>query len=168
MRNGLLVFFGLIAVSTTIALLLAGRYREDLTATQDVVLGLIYFMEQHGGRLPASEAEFRSAAFVEPLPDGAIRITPPPQTRFRRQTHGIPIRDLAPFRIRWGTELGALTLSADGKAHDAEGRTVELAAWPSSPSSGKGYTVVLLAAWQEIRSQGAAATGPSKQPLSTP
>lgn len=156
MRNGLLVVFGLLAASTAIALLLYARYRHDLTATQDVVMGLIYFMEQHEGRLPASEAEFRAADYVEALPDGGIRIHAPSKTRFRRQTHGFPVADLAPFAIRWGTDLGSLEVNKRGQALDAEGRVIEVARWPSSPNSGKGYTIVLIAARNEIVSASAA------------
>ncbi len=166
MRNGFLVVFGVLAVSAAIGLFLARQYRTDLTQTQDLVLGLIYFMEQNGGRLPASQDEFLSSSVVERGDSGTFRVVAPPVTKYRPRTHGIPIADLAPFQVNWGVDLGGLTVDERGVARDAQGRKVEVLRWPSSPTSGKGYTIVLLGAYQEIAAGSPAsnASSPATRP----
>jgi len=157
LRAGLAVFAALLVVSGVIGWRLAARYRQDWAATQDLVLGLIYFLEEHNGRFPDSEQEFRASSVIETLGDGAIRVLPRAGTRYGDRPHGIPIRDLSPFRIAWGTDLAALRVDENGAVRDAAGRKVELIRWPSSPPSAKGYTLFLLGVSREIRQPTAAA-----------
>jgi hypothetical protein len=166
-RAGLLVVAATLCVSCILGFALYRKYGPELAAAQDVVTGLIYFLESSGGRFPESEAEFRSADFVETLPSGGIRIHAPAGTRYRRTTHGVEIPSLAPFRIAWGTNLTELRFNEYGRAHDAQGRTVELVSWPSSPPSGKTYSWVLMDIAREIHERRAAASAPSAQPASS-
>ena len=96
MKSGLTVVAVLLLISGVVAFWLSRRYGPELTQTQDVITGLIYFMEDHDARFPASEDEFRAAPFIEQTADG-LRVLPKSGTKFRRETHGILIRDLKPF-----------------------------------------------------------------------
>ena len=154
MRSGLLVVGGCLLISTIVAFFLRARFTEELTPTQDLVLGLIYFMEQHDGRLPESEAEFRAADFVHRLDDGSIRIEAPADTRYRHATHGFPIADLTPFQVRWGANLDELHVDERGRVCDAADREVDLVRWPASPKSGRTYSMVLYSAFRDIRGGG--------------
>lgn len=151
MKSGLLVVAACMVVGAVLGVGVYLRIREGLAQTQDVVTGLIYFMEQHDGRFPSSEAEFLGSEFVERLPGGAIRIKGPRETKFRNVTNGASIPSLPPFEIRWGTDLSTLQLNEYGKAKDPEGNTVELLKWQSSPPAGKGYTIILLDAFRHCR-----------------
>ncbi|RMF85715.1 MAG: hypothetical protein D6744_00970 [Planctomycetota bacterium] len=147
----MLVVAACLLTSAAVAFFLRTRFTQELTPTQDLVLGLIYFMEQHDGRFPQSEAEFRAADFVHELDDGAIRIEAPPDTRFRKSTHGFPIADLTPFDIQWGVDMASLHVDERGRVRDADDREVSLIRWPASPNSGRTYSMVLLSAYREIR-----------------
>jgi hypothetical protein len=153
-RHGTLVGLTVVGLCLSISFVLAWRlrtqYKPELAKVQDVMSGVLYFMERSGGRLPASESEFRAADFVETLADGAIRIRPQPHSQFRRETYGIPIESLEPFRIQWGRSLADLKLDEYGNVRDPDDKKVELIAWPSSPPSGKTYSMVLLSAHQKL------------------
>src|SRR5690606_31456646 len=81
----------------------------------------------------------------------------PAGTRYQPRTHGYPIADLAPFKVRWGADLESLTLDDYHNLRDPEGNKVELVRWPSSPPSGKGYSLILASTAREIRSRQTAA-----------
>lgn len=151
MRTGLIVVGVCFLLSIGIAWRLKSRYGPEWAATQDVFLGLAYFMEAHDGRMPASEEEFRLSGFVETQPDGSIRIKPPQTSRFSTTLRGIPIASLEPFKIRWGTDIGSLTIDDYGRAYDPNKNKVELLCWPSSPPSGKTYTMLLIDVWRQIK-----------------
>ena len=169
MRTGLIVVGACLLGSIIIGVVLKMRYGPELASVQDVMLGLIYFMEQNDGRLPESEAEFRAAPFVEERPDGGVRISAPEQTIFQKQTHGIPIPDLSIYEIQWGTNLTKLIVDDRGKVRDENGKLVELLKWPSSPPSGKAYTLILYADSERIRNAAAAPTSaPTTAPASAP
>lgn len=161
MKSGLIVFGTCICLAVILGVVFYLNIREGLAATQDVVTGLIYFMEQHEGRFPVSEEEFLASDFVERLPGGAIRIRSPRQTKFRSATNGVTIGSLQPFEIKWGTDLATLKLTEYGKAETSDGKTVELVSWKDSPPSGKGYTLLLLGAAERCRPQ---KTGATSQP----
>ncbi|MFN0136170.1 MAG: hypothetical protein ACKVS9_08655 [Phycisphaerae bacterium] len=160
MRNGLIVFSLCILGSIGLSVMLFLTYKRETPATQDLITGLLYFMEQHDGRFPASEAEFRACSFVEPLPSGGVRIKPVTDSQFRRQTHGVEIADLKPFQIAWGADLAALSFNEYGKARDADNNPVALITFPTVRSSGKNYTFMLLAFREQILAK--------KQPESAP
>lgn len=149
MKTGLAVVGFLILVAGVIAFGLARKYGPELTQTQDLVTGLIYFLEESGGRFPTSEAEFKAASFVEKTADG-IRILPRTQTRFRTETHGIVIRDLKPFEIAWGTDLSRIKIDDRGRLRGPAGDEVKLVSWPSSPPSGRSYSWVLMDVYEQI------------------
>lgn len=149
MKAGLAVFAFLIAVACLIAYGLARKYGPELTRTQDLVTGLIYFLEENQGRFPASEEEFRAATFVEKTPDG-IRIRPKPNTRFRAETHGVVIGDLKPYEIAWGTDLSKAQVDDRGRVRNEMGDEIKLVTWPSSPPSGRSYSWVLLDVYEQV------------------
>jgi hypothetical protein len=151
MKSGFLVVGLCLLASIAIGGFLAYRYRPELVAVQDLVVGLTYFMEENGGRFPASETEFRRSDFVENEPDGSLRILPRKDSHYRAETHGMAIKDLTPFQIAWGADLADLNTDNYGKAFDSNGKQVELICWPSGPKSGEGYTLILLGISQEIR-----------------
>lgn len=150
MKSGLAVVAALLLISGLIAFWLSRRYAPELTQTQDVVTALIYFLEDHEARFPATEDEFRASAFIEKTPDG-IRVLPKPNTKFRRETHGIVIRDLAPFQIAWGADLTSIQIDDRGKPRWPDGTEASLVRWPSSPPSSKAYTLMLLTFAEQIR-----------------
>jgi hypothetical protein len=151
MRGAVIVMSICLVGSVLLAFVVRGKLKSEFVASQDLMLGLIYYMEQSGGRLPQSEAAFRAAAFVEELPEGGVLIHAPEATRYRRETHGYPIADLGPFNVRWGTDLASLTVDEYRNLRDAGGEKVELVHWPSSPPSGKGYSIILLSTSAEIQ-----------------
>jgi hypothetical protein len=156
MRGAVIVISSCLVISVVLAFFLRHKFTDELVASQDLMLGLIYFMEQHGGRLPDSEAEFRAAEFVEELPGGGVRIRAPRETRYQPRTHGYPIRDLAPFRVRWGTDLTTLTPDDYHNLRNPAGEKVQLVRWPASPPSGKGYSLILASTARDIRERAAA------------
>lgn len=133
-----------LVLGTVLAFSLQSTFAKDLPETQDVVIGLLYYMEEHGGQFPASEKEFLASSFVEPDPAGGFRVRPKQPTQFRQQTNGVLIRDLAPFRIAWGADLAHLRINEYGRVLDANGNPVELVRWPNSPTSAKDYSSWLV------------------------
>jgi hypothetical protein len=150
MKTGLAVVAALLLISGVIGYGLFRRYKPELTQTQDLVTGLIYFMEDHTGRFPASENEFRASPFIESTADG-IRVLPKPGTKFRAETHGIVIRDLAPFKIAWGADFDRIQIDDRGKPRWPDGSEATLVVWPSSPPSAKTYAIMLLTVAEQIR-----------------
>lgn len=153
MKSGLTVVAILLLISVGLGVYLKQRYGPELSQTQDLVTALSYWMEGHNGDFPPSEAAFLAAPFIELLPDGGFRVRPNPESSYRRETHGIPIRDLAPFQIAWGTDLGAITIDETGKARTTDDKLIELVRWPSSPPSGRGFTAFLLDIRNQIRAR---------------
>jgi hypothetical protein len=155
MKSGFIVVGILLAISVIVAVGLRNRYKSELLAVQDLTTGLLYFMEEHEGRFPASQAEFVASGFVEQAADGAIVIRGRPESSYR-QAYGYPIRDLPRFAVAWGTVMEGLTENERGRVVDSSGKLVELVKWPSSPPSGKEYSRMLLAASRAIRAKLAA------------
>lgn len=150
MKSGLAVVAALLLISGVIAYGLYRRYKPELAQTQDIVTGLIYFMEDHAGQFPASENEFRASTFVEKTTDG-FRVLPKPGTKFRTETHGIVIHDVTPFRVAWGADLTTIQIDDRGKPRWPDGKEAALVIWPSSPPSSKTYTLMLLTIAEQIR-----------------
>lgn len=151
MRSGLIVVGVCLLISTAIAWRLKQTYSQDLSATQDVFLGLAYFMEANDGRLPSSEEEFVQSPFVAKQPDGNMKVAPPATSKFNTKVHGVPIADLAPFKIKWGADVSNLKVDERGAARNPENEKVEVLIWPSSPSSGKSYTIMLMDVYKRIK-----------------
>lgn len=153
MKSGLTVVGVCLLVSVIAGVVLKNRYKQELVEVEDVVTGLIYFLEQNQGRFPDSEAEFVAAPFIESGPRG-FRVMAPAETRYRKTTHGdkgLWIASLAPFEIKWGAELTGLTVDDYGNARDADNEKVRLVRWPSSDPSAKEFTRLLLRVSTESR-----------------
>lgn len=160
MRGAFFVIGICLVVSVFLAWQVKRSMQTDLVGAQDLVLGLIYFMEQHDGRFPASQEEFVSSSVVRVDEAGAYHIVPPAETRYSRTVHDYPLTDLARFEIQWGADLDTLTINDRGKVLDANGREVKLLEWPASPPSGKVYSGILLIQHQQIRQRLAEQQGP--------
>lgn len=141
-------------LSVVVGVRLWNQIRRGLPPTQDLVTGLIYFMEAHGGRFPASADEFLASDFIERIDERTIRIRPWPDTRFRRKTWGAPIRDLERYGVAWGADLSKLTIDERGRVRDPQGREVVLVRWPDSPRSGRSYSRLLLAIYRQLTRAG--------------
>ena len=163
MRTGLIVFGVTLALSCVLGVLMYYYYQPQLAAVQDLVIGLGYFMEDHG-RFPNSEAEFVASDFVEHLPDGVIRINPRPSSIFRREVHRQPIATLKPYAVAWGTDLNSLKPDQTGALFDQQGNKVELLEWPASPPSGKMYTLTVMEMYAGLIERGKIASQPATQP----
>ncbi|MCA9242486.1 MAG: hypothetical protein KDA32_00920 [Phycisphaerales bacterium] len=162
MRSGLIVVGICLAVSIVAGVVLAGRYRGELVQVEDVVTGLIYFLEKNEGRFPQSQEEFEASPFVETGPQG-VRILSPEQTKYRKPTHGdkgLWIPSLEPFKINWGAQLDGLTVDEFGNARDTKGDKVRLVRWPSSEPSAKEFTILLLRVAAENRPKAAKEASP--------
>jgi len=125
------VSIGLLVVAVLACLWLVychvhGDYRRALFAGDDVFTGLVYFAEDHGGRLPTSEAEFRGCAFVENDPAGGVRIIARPGSQYRPKAYGVSIGDLASFSILWGRDLETLVVDSEGRVVDGTGGEIRL------------------------------------------
>lgn len=159
--------FGLtLGLSCVLGVLMYRYYQPELASAQDLVIGLGYFMEQHG-RFPQSEAEFAQSDFVERSVDGAIRVKARTDSIFRHETHGVEIRDLGRFRIAWGTDLTTLHPDDFGVLYNAKEEKVELLQWPSSPPSGKVYSLELMEMFAKLHELGIASK-PASNPASAP
>lgn len=167
MRTGIIVFVATLALSCVLGVAMYYYYQPQLAAVQDLVIGLGYFMEEHG-RFPASEAEFTASDFVEKLPNGAIRIKPRMNSVLIRNLHQQPIESLKPFQIAWGTDLNHLQPDTTGALYDAAGNKVELLIWPASPPSGKMYSLTIMEMYSRLLEQGRITTQPASKPASEP
>lgn len=156
MKNGSIVIAGCLLLSVVLGAVLYSRYRTTLPAVQDVVTGLIYFIEEHEGRFPASQEEFLSAGIFEKGADGAWRIVPRPNSHYQHNPHRAPIASFEPFKIAWGADLSTWTVAERGVVHDGSGEGVLPVTWPSSPKSGEGYARILLRVHAETRARLAA------------
>ncbi len=137
-------------LSVVVGVRLWRQIHRGLPPTQDLVTGLIYFMESHGGRFPADEQEFLASPFVERLPGGGIRIRPKPDTQFRRKPWGVAIRDLSRYGIAWGADLSKLTIDERGVVRNERGEEITLVRWPDSPRSARSYSRLLLAVYRRL------------------
>ena len=155
MRGAVVVIGLCLLIGVGLGVALMPRLKDELLCVQDLTTGLIYFIEAHGGRLPASEQEFRESRFVATQPDGCIRIVANPESNYRRETHGYDIGDLARYRIGWGVDLTSLEVDEYGRVRDRDGKAVVLFKWPSSEGSEKGYSRLLLLVSREVRSRAA-------------
>lgn len=159
MKSGLAVIGVCLVISGIMAFAMKRQMQTELVGCQDLVLGLIFYMEKHDGALPESEAAFRAEPYVVELPEGGVRIESPAETVYPSRPHGYPIPDLKVYKVAWGRALDDLEVDKYMRVCDAEGNKVELASWPSSPPSGKGYSVILLGASREIQARQAEGAG---------
>lgn len=178
MRNAFIVIGICLAISGFMGYRLWTMLTTDLVAVQDLMLGLIYYMEANG-EFPASEAEFLAAPFVTRDDANNIVIRHPEGSAFNKP-HGYPIADLAPFEIRWGSEMADLRIvdregnlpdpnapnaPETGTVSDGAGQKVVLIKLPNSPPSGKVYSAILVNAYRDLQADGveeSRATGASE------
>lgn len=151
MRGAWIVVGACLVVGTVLAIALQSRFTRSLPETQDVMTGLIYYMEDHGGEFPPSEKAFLSSSFIELAPEGGLRVLAKAGTKFRSTTNRVLIRDLAPFKIAWGADLGKLRVNEYGRVLNDEGNPVELVRWPDSPQSAKSYSAWLVSIHQGLK-----------------
>lgn len=171
MKAGLRIVALCIVVGSIGGAVMLWNTQKRIRESQDIVLGLTYFMEQHAGRLPASESEFLSSPFVETVSDTdsatSIRIRPYDESQYRHDPHGVTIANLDEYKIAWGTELSGLTYDAQGELRDEKGNGVKLIRWPTtgygsgSPAAAR-YADLLLTASRDIRRRS------TSQPASAP
>ena len=95
-------------------------------AAHDMVAGLIYYAEAHGGKLPPSKAEFLGSRFLEHCADGSIVIHAEPQSQYYVRTHEREIVDVDEFHIPWGLDITTLGFGEQEALTDAQGREVLL------------------------------------------
>lgn len=160
MKSGLIVFGLCVLGSIGLSVWLASIYGREMPPTQDLITGLLYFMEQHEGRFPASEKEFVESSFVEKVP-GGIRILPQPNSMFRRETHGVIIGDLKPFQVAWGADFEKIRFNEYGKPKDMDGEPLTLVSMPTVQSSGQNYTFMLVSFHNQILEKLKAASKPA-------
>lgn len=159
MRNAVIVICLCLVAGVVLALVGVERYKESVANVEDVFTGLTYFLEDHQGRFPVSEAEFRQCAFLETLSSGAIRIRPRPESRFRKHTYARPIRKLADFEIRWGVDLSMLRWNAaEELAEDEKGSEVLVIGPVSTIPARRAFTHDLMRIVKQIRSESLPAT----------
>lgn len=174
-KGGLAVFFLCVLVGSIGGFIMVRNAQVRIQESQNLVLGLIYFMEQHGGRLPESLDEFLASPFIERKPAGgdavSVVIHPYPQSGYRKDPRPIVIDDLNNYTIDWGVDLGTLTADERGEFRDPKGATVKVFQWrrkgapalAGSSSAPKVYVAMLVDASREIRER-AAASQPAAAP----
>ena len=95
-------------------------------AAHNMVAGLVYYAETHGGKLPPSKAEFLGSKFIEHCADGSIVIHAEPQSQYYVKMYEREIVNVDEFRIPWGLDVATLRIVEDGVLTDAQGREVLL------------------------------------------
>lgn len=170
MRSGLIVFFTLLAISGFLGWRQYQLMKTELVPTQDLVIALLYYIEQTEGQFPESAADLVDAGIFQREPDGAYVVVPPEDTAYRQSVHGYPLRDLNRFQVRWGTDLSMLYIDNQAKVRDIESDDeVILVRWPRSKPSGATYSSILVDAYRRSREavapeQPASATQPAAAP----
>lgn len=121
------------------------RYKHSVQAIEDLFTGLVYFLEAHEGRMPASAEEFLQSDFVERLPGGGVKITARPDSRFRPRPYGAVIDDLSKFQVNWGLDLGGLRFEKELlAARDTDGHEQLVIGDVASLNARKAFTLDLL------------------------
>lgn len=108
-RGGLVVVGITLVVGLIVGVVSFARYKHSVETIEDLFTGLVYFLEDHAGRFPASADEFLKSDFVKSDADGRIRISGRPASPYRPHAYGVPI-DLARMHVTWGVDLSALRL----------------------------------------------------------
>ncbi|QOJ14584.1 MAG: hypothetical protein HRU75_08000 [Planctomycetia bacterium] len=154
MRSGLIVVAVCVLIGSVGGAIMMRNAQRQIGESRELVLGLIYYLESSGGKMPQSQEAFLSSPFVERLPaqDGRIslRIRPPATSRFRTDPRGTVIRDLRDFVIGWGAEPATLTVDQSGAARTPAGGTLKLFAWASKSKAANVYGEMLIDAAREI------------------
>lgn len=123
-RSGLLVVGVTLLVGAAIGLVSFIRYKHSVHTIEDLFTALVYFLEDHEGRFPASADELLQSDFVKKEGDGNFRVEPRSTSRFRPTTYGQRI-ELDRMGVRWGVDLSRLSFEKltgiirDEDAHDA-------------------------------------------------
>jgi hypothetical protein len=152
-RSGLLVVGLALAVGTAIGLFSFVRYKHSVQTIEDLFTALVYFLEDHDGRFPASAEEFLKSEFVQKQPDGKISVQPRPTSRFRPHAYGVPMR-LDDMGVPWGIRLEELKfekLDRDGILRDSRGYDTFLIGEIASTHVRRRFTFDLLTVHCELR-----------------
>ncbi|MBK8914991.1 MAG: hypothetical protein IPM64_10395 [Phycisphaerales bacterium] len=154
MRSGLIVVAVCMLIGSVGGAVMMRGAQRQIGESRELVLGLIYFLESSGGKMPESREAFLNSPFVERVPttDGRIslRIRPPEKSRFRTDPRGTVIRDMRDFVIGWGAEPATLTVDQSGAARTPAGGTLKLFAWASKSKAANVYGEMLIDAAREI------------------
>lgn len=102
------------------------EYRNRLFGSADLYAALVYFAEDHGGRLPESEAELRGCDFVKVCADGAWIVTRKNGSECWLEVHEWPIHDVPGFQVAWGADIQSLQPTEYGGVASAAGEEVFL------------------------------------------
>jgi len=128
----LLLFLGVAAflvVSLPYVSRLEGEVDSENDVATDLVTSLACYAALHGGRLPASEAAFRSSDVVIVSSEGVVCLrVPAVYTAQLGHFQNSIVKDLSEYHITWGANLDILRLDTAGRAVDASGREVRLIA----------------------------------------
>ena len=150
-RTGILIVLLTLLAGLALGTFSFLRYKHSVQAIEDLFTGLVYFLEAHDGRMPASAEEFLESDFIERLPDGGVRILPRPDSRYRKASYGAVIADLAKFHVNWGLDLGSLRFEEELlAARDAKGREQLLIGDVASLNARKAFTLDLLQIHAEL------------------
>ncbi len=128
MRTRLLFLGGVGIVSVGIWLTAAhayARYCDAYYPAHDLLKALACFAGLHGGRLPSSEAEFRSCGLLKGLGGSAYRVRIPPDLG-EWAVSGRELPELSGYEIAWGCNLRNLRVDRKGVVVDAGGHEVRL------------------------------------------
>ncbi len=126
----LLVLLGMVA-----SLLQVGKYlsvwEEELssesTMASDLMVSLACYAALNKGRLPISEAQFRSSDVVMVSAKGAVYLREPAVYAGQYGSFGNSIiTDLSKYDVAWGQNLDVLRVEAGDRLVDASGNEVRL------------------------------------------
>lgn len=127
--------------------------KQKTLEVRELFTAFTYFLEDHAGRFPASEAELRGAPFVNEQPDGSLLLTHRENDRFGRDSLGYPLGRLDRFKIPWGVDLAALTIDREGITRDEQGKEVLIISQGTSIDMLRRFTRDLLKVSEEIRKE---------------
>lgn len=151
MRGGLLVVAIVALIGVVIGALSVAHTSRRVDVVQDLFTGLVYYLDDHDGRLPPSKDAFLDAPFVEPLPDGGCRILNREDDRFGREAVGVAVDDLDRYEIPWGVNLQTLTVDKEGAVRNPDGEEVLLIKGGPPLDAVRRFSRDLLRVAKEIR-----------------
>ncbi|MDX2200179.1 MAG: hypothetical protein SF069_14555 [Phycisphaerae bacterium] len=110
-RTGLLVVALTMIAGMAIGAVSFVQYKHSVHTIEDLFTAIVYFMDDHGGRFPASQEELVQSGLLRILPDGGMQF----DTTRSRSGHpirphlvGAKVASLERFAVPWGLDLGAL------------------------------------------------------------
>lgn len=149
-RSGLLVVGVTLVIGVVIGLVSFVRYKHSVQTIEDLFTALVYFLEDHEGRFPATADELLKSKIVRQEADGQIRVEPRSSSRFRPQAYGQPF-DLRRLDVRWGTDLSQLSFEKQaGIVRDENGHDTLLLGEVASIPGRRRFTFDLLVVHCEL------------------